>query len=491
MSVQNFENPATESELRLKILQKVMNNSPSMIYVIDLKSFSTVFANGPMRKFLGYTDHELSILYRNPQQSFAHPDEIDYIQNQVHALLEGPPDTPTVLTYRVRHKNGQWKTLRDTMSHFFVERVDHEPNHFLLGIAHDITAQTTLENHLIRFFEMSQDLLAIWDTGARIQRVSPSFLRMVGMSALEFERIDPFSLVHPDDLESARHAQRRLMAGEVVHNLETRMRTKTGDYRTIQWHLVPDVENRLTFVVARDITERKNNELKMIHNSRLTALGEMAGGLAHEINNPLAIIAGRLTLMRDSVLRNEISKERLADQLQKLEATVARITKIIRGLRAFSRSSDEESFTPTPLCRIIEDALDLCQERIKNTGIQLHISSIPDEVVPSRGVQLSQVLLNLLHNAYDAVHGRPDPRIELQVEARESAIRIAVTDNGAGVPHEITDRIMEPFFTTKEIGKGVGLGLSISKGIVEDHGGRLYVDSQSTCTRFVVELPRR
>jgi C4-dicarboxylate-specific signal transduction histidine kinase len=170
---------------------------------------------------------------------------------------------------------------------------------------------------------------------------------------------------------------------------------------------------------------------------------------------------------------------------------VNRIRRIVDALRTFARDANKDPMRAEPVGQIVRETLELCAERFYQHAIALKVEPIPDDwQVTCRSVQMSQILLNLLSNAHDAVEDRPKPWVRVSTEADEEEVRIAVVDNGPGIAREHVDRIMEPFFTTKPIGKGTGLGLSVSKGIAEANGGRLVYDPNSTETRFVLVLRR-
>jgi C4-dicarboxylate-specific signal transduction histidine kinase len=148
-------------------------------------------------------------------------------------------------------------------------------------------------------------------------------------------------------------------------------------------------------------------------------------------------------------------------------------------------------FTPVKLTEVLNETIDLCKERFKVNNVTLRINiSDHNIVVISRGTQLSQVLLNLLNNAYDAIDGRSDKWIEVDAQETEEFVKLTVTDSGAGIPNSIAEKLFQPFFTTKGVDKGTGLGLSMSHGIIADHGGRIYVDNKSRHTKFVIEMPK-
>jgi len=220
-------------------------------------------------------------------------------------------------------------------------------------------------------------------------------------------------------------------------------------------------------------------------------LGGMAGGVAHEINTPLGIIAMLASKLRNEMSIENFDKNRAIQSLDKVEKTVFRIAGIIKGLRHFSRDGSKDPFKSISVNNLIEDTLSLCRERFKNHDIDLKTpDGLDDLKLECRPIEISQVLLNLLNNAYDAVYGVQKKWIAVEVKDTGDAIKLSISDSGIGIKPQIRDKIMQPFFTTKEVGKGTGLGLSISNGIVESHKGTLVLDLTTDHTRFVVRLPK-
>jgi C4-dicarboxylate-specific signal transduction histidine kinase len=250
--------------------------------------------------------------------------------------------------------------------------------------------------------------------------------------------------------------------------------------------------------VAMDITEKKATErlleeqqLKMITSAKLSALGEMAGGIAHEINNPLSIINGNAGLLK-SLARNGIfDPGRMLELADRIENTVRRISGIVKSLRTIARGSEEEPMQPELLAQIVADTLEICSDRFAKREIRLEIDPFPsDLVLQCRAGQIAQILLNLLNNAVDAIGRLPERWIRITVTSTPALIEIAVTDSGPGIAPEIRSRILEPFFTTKPAGRGTGLGLSISKALAEKNQGDLRLDSDCANTRFVISFSR-
>jgi signal transduction histidine kinase len=221
--------------------------------------------------------------------------------------------------------------------------------------------------------------------------------------------------------------------------------------------------------------------------ARLAALGEMSSGIAHEIRNPLAAI----NLAAAQIAERPGEATLVAELGARIQRIVTRASRIIDALRSFTRDASGDPFLPTPVDRIIQDAVDLCGKRFADHGVTLTVGAVPANlVVECRSVQLSQVLVNLLGNAWDAVATATDRWVQIDVHTEGDRLELAVTDSGPGVPADARARIFEPFFTTKSPDRGTGLGLSLSRNLVEAHRGTLTLDPDSPHTRFVIRVPR-
>jgi C4-dicarboxylate-specific signal transduction histidine kinase len=232
----------------------------------------------------------------------------------------------------------------------------------------------------------------------------------------------------------------------------------------------------------------------MISAARLSSLGEMAAGVAHEINNPVSIILGKVGLISRKIEAGQLDSDYLLTELSKITRTVSRIGSIVKGLRTFSRSAESDPMQSAKVSDLIEDSLSLCQAKFKNQGVQIDLKPIPEVAIQCRPTQIAQVFVNLLSNAFDAVRGDlssvMQPWIRVEVIEKPDLIEVRVVDSGSGIPPDVVQKMMNPFFTTKPVGEGTGLGLSISSGIMKEHGGRLYYDADSINTTFVCEFRR-
>lgn len=246
--------------------------------------------------------------------------------------------------------------------------------------------------------------------------------------------------------------------------------------------------------IANEELTKTNREIELsrnflIHSAKMNALGAMAAGIAHEINNPLASLSGTLQILSREEKKREVKDEKLIAGIDKALGIVKRIAKIVAGMKTFSRKGDADPFTPNDLRNLIEESVELCRDRFRQHEVELFVEVSADSKVACRPTEITQVIVNLLNNACDAVAGKESSWAKLELEVTDTLAKIYVTDSGLGIPQEIVDRLMEPFFTTKEPGKGTGLGLSISIGIAEAHNGSLTIDREHKNTRFILTLP--
>ncbi|OFZ18698.1 MAG: hypothetical protein A2X94_14425 [Bdellovibrionales bacterium GWB1_55_8] len=266
--------------------------------------------------------------------------------------------------------------------------------------------------------------------------------------------------------------------------------------------LMAESERRAAAEAAVEVERRRAHEIENLYKelselrthafeaSKLSELGEMASGIAHEINNPITIICGKALQLKAMAENGNLDALRVGKIADQVEQTGFRVAKIVKSLRLLARDGRLEVAEPNHLAAIISDSLDLCAEKFKNRGIRLEVGEIPPELtIPCRRVQISQVLINLLNNAHDAVEGRDEKLVRVEAAIAGNNVEISVTDSGPGISAELREKIMQPFFTTKPAGKGTGLGLSISRSIMLSHNGEILLDTRSYRTRFVLRLP--
>ncbi|MEO7714786.1 MAG: ATP-binding protein [Capsulimonas sp.] len=224
-------------------------------------------------------------------------------------------------------------------------------------------------------------------------------------------------------------------------------------------------------------------ERQLVHSSKLASLGTLSAGIAHELNQPIAIIRGVSQQLQDEP---GLSEDVQSD-LTLIEGQTSRMVKIINHLRSFSRTGTH-TFEEVSVNSVIQECLLLigAQLRTHDVELQLELGEVPEVLADAN--ELEQVFLNLITNARDAMEGRRDARIVVRTYLRGEWVVMEFRDNGAGIPSEVAERIFDPFFTTKDVGKGTGLGLSISHGIIDKHHGTLGVHNDDGAV-FTITLP--
>ncbi len=233
----------------------------------------------------------------------------------------------------------------------------------------------------------------------------------------------------------------------------------------------------------------ENQKLQVAEAAKMATLGNMAAGIAHEINNPLAIIQSKTEAIKMALEINPPNTIQIHSMLTGIDRTIYRVAKIITGLRSFTRSAESDTKVEVSLEQIIQNSTELIFEKYKTAEIMLKVEPTPPSDILCNEAQLIEVLFCLLTNSHDALILKDENRwVDIKFVFQKSKLQIVITDSGPGIPNEIAHQIMDPFFTTKPVGQGTGLGLSTAKGIVENHNGSLQLNKASKHTQFIVEL---
>ena len=338
-------------------------------------------------------------------------------------------------------------------------------------------------------FVLDARTLAILDSNEKVPEVY-NFGRneLLGRSFLD--------LFSEDERE---HYRRLLPTAQVVH--QARQLARDGRPLYVDIFVSPSRYNDtdVLLVATSDITNRLETEQQLIQASKMATLGEMATGVAHELNQPLSVLRtiGGL-ILRKTERSEQVPPELLAEMAQGISEHVERASKIINHMREFGRKPDINT-EPVSLNEVFRRTFEIFSQQLTLRSIEVSWDLDPDlPLVLAEPNRMEQVFINLLINARDAIQERwesdPPPqgakRIEIRSRARDGKAVVEVSDTGTGIPAARLDKLFEPFFTTKGVGKGTGLGLSISYGIIQDYGGSIRAENTPQGgARFVIEMP--
>ncbi len=312
-----------------------------------------------------------------------------------------------------------------------------------------------------------------------------------------------FDLCVPErDRKERKDTFAKVMAGEEeeVEDYENIIVTKSGEERIIAWHntTLTDEKGHIvgTLSSGEDITQRKQTEEELLRTEKLASLGQLAASVAHEVNNPLAGILVYIKLLLKKYQEKKLQTEKSEIQLLKMEKELLRTSRIIRNLLDFARQS-EPTMRPIEINKVIEAALLLVGNQINLENISLEKKLTPNlPPVLADFDKIQQVLINIILNAIQAMPEGGTLTITTSTagiikigDSQKNAVRIDIEDTGIGIPKENLSKLFTPFFTTKEKGKGVGLGLSVVHGIIGKHKGKIEVESEPDIgTTFTIYL---
>lgn len=278
--------------------------------------------------------------------------------------------------------------------------------------------------------------------------------------------------------------------GDKEHVIEA-LRLNAFDY--LQKPFLGDELNLLVGRAAKHVKllrDLDSANLKFLRASRIAAAGEIAGGVAHEVNTPLASLNLIFEQIQNATKFSMNSSSEVSELVQEGTRTVSRIAEIVKSLLSFSKSNSPEACRPYSVNRILEETLSVCKGRIEASGALISLKALrADRAVECRPLEISQVLLSLVCNSCDAVISLPQKWIEIAAEVVGRNVEISVTDSGVGIGTDVRKNLFQPFFTTKKWGEGKGLSLCVAKGILEDQGGSIFFDEARVNTRFVLRVP--
>jgi two-component system NtrC family sensor kinase len=364
--------------------------------------------------------------------------------------------------------------------------------------AKDITERRNFEKQLERdklfidqLIENASVLIAAANEKGNIVIFNRRFEEVSGYTKEEAIGKNPLELLVPPE----NRARIGKLMGTIQTNkppleVESPIRAKDGRLLTVTWNAaamhLPSGHDGIV-VVGQDITEQKRMQEELMQSKKLASIGELVSGVAHELNNPLTIIMGYSQLL----VSERALWEKHREMAQKVLDAAGRSKRIVENLLAFARKKTLQK-QELDINQILDKTLMLRENNLSVNNVVV-VRRFEDNLplVYADAHQLQQVFLNLINNAFDAMlEANGGGTLEVRTLRRDGSIAIEIIDDGPGVPEPIQEKIFDPFFTTKEVGKGTGLGMSLSYGIVKEHGGKIYLDRTfKTGAKFVVEFP--
>ncbi|MBN1205810.1 MAG: PAS domain S-box protein [Myxococcaceae bacterium] len=476
-----------------ELFDSFMNNSPALAYMKDGEG-RRVWVNAPYRRFYHLESAELGSLEDQDLMAPAIAEQVR--RRDLEVLQSGQPSLSEALIPAPDGTEHHWLTYR------FIVR-DSAGRRFVAGVSLEITERKRAEAALRRSEQSFRALIegspeAIFvHRGGPLVYVNPAALRFLELHRAAVVGTSMLQYVHPEDQEAVAGLLDAEPSRVRSERCELRFVKSTGRVMTAEVSCLSVVFDgeAATMVSARDLTERNQMQSRLVLSDRLVAMGTLAAGVAHEINNPLSYVLSNLSFLATELraLAPELPPGRLEELEEVLrEATVGgeRVRQIVGDLKTFSRADDDLP-TAVSMQNVLESALAIARSELRPRAMVVRDYAEVPPVEGSAG-RFGQVFLNLLINAAQAIPpGQPEQhQVRVQLRAVQEHVIIEIQDTGAGIPPELRSRIFDPFFTTKPVGVGTGLGLFVCQGIVARFGGEISVESEvGKGTTFRVIFP--
>jgi len=343
-----------------------------------------------------------------------------------------------------------------------------------------------------------------WDITNNILEWDDSNYNVFGVSKEDFSGAYEAweSTLHPDWKESATNDLQDALDGKCEFLTTFGINTTDGDLKYIgaRGEIKRDEEGNPVSMIG--INWDKTAEYKALitlekqknanfHQDKLASIGSLAAGVGHEINNPMAIIQGHCDFLKNRLSQNSIDKALVETSLKHIETSVERVTAIVKGLKNISRQ-DEDNVDTFDVQDVLHETVSAISDIYMKDGIEIKLNISDSSVVLGNRGRIQQVIINLLANAKDAMDLQKIKSIEIRLEkGADSSTIIKIKDSGSGIPKEIQNKIFDPFFTSKDVSKGTGIGLSLCHQIISDHKGEItFITSESNGTTFIIKLPK-
>lgn len=431
-------------------------------------------------ELLGYSKEELMA---QPFLSFVHPEDQKKTEHEASALYEGHQSVRFENRYMKKDGSFCYLSWNAQIKGDYIYATASEITELKVKDLFSIEMQETAR---IGYWRVELDTQTpVWSDGTYDIHEVPRGTKVNMEEAINFYAPEARPIVK-DFVEKGIHEG-------VAWDLELPFITAKDNHlwvRTIGKPIVDGGKVRSLAGVFQDITEIRKAQQMAKRSSKFAALGELASGIAHEINNPLAIIMGTAASLRLKEQKGLLKSEDLLTGMDKIEGTTERIANIIRSLRKYAKNEQDENFETIIVRDLIDEVIRLGEEAIRYSGVSLKIDIQEDlPALEGKATELMQVFINLINNACYATKDLEEKWVKVEATYEAPNFLFTVTDSGPGIPEEIALKLFRPFYTTKG-GEGTGLGLSLTKQIVEHHNGTIEINRDSENTQFVLKIPK-
>lgn len=407
-----------------------------------------------------------------------------------HFLSQEKTIGKTLKKFALKRKNeGQYEDEFTVIERSYNQLVD-SLNQYL--IESENRAKLRLQE-LGSLIQASRNEIYIFDLqNFKFKFANPAATENLGYTMEELENMSPWEIKPEYPKEKYLEAIQPLLSGKMKRlTFQTPHQRKDGSLYSAGIHIqIGKYEGKPSiFTIIIDEEERNSLQKQLFHSAKLASIGELAAGVGHEINNPLAIANGHVFIIKEQLTKLEIDDEVIESSMKKYKTATKRIADIVMGLRTFARA-DSNLFQEFNVKEAIKSTFSLIEVLYKKDGIALELS-LPEEALYIKGNagRMQQAIMNLLSNAKDALREVKDKSIALSLTRENNHAVLRIEDNGSGIPKDIRERIFDPFFTTKEVGEGTGIGLSLTASIVKEHEGQIDIESSNAGTAFCLSFP--
>jgi PAS domain S-box-containing protein len=547
------ERKRSEIELqeKQKLIENIAETTPSIIYIFNLLNHDLVYANIALGSQLGYEVDDIKRLGESVYESLVHPDDLEDIEEIIRRLLKARDGEIIEMEIRVRNAQGDWRWI--AARNVVFSRTENGETKEILGTARDITEHKEIQEQLREYQiglehiveqrtsevlklntelesevsvrrhaeeELRLNYESLRQSNELLEKVFSSvhlciayldrefnFIRVNRAYALANEK-EPYFFEGKNHFDLYPHEENeRIFRNTVETGKPYLVFEKAFEFPEHpewgitywDWSLNPvkDASGIVQGLVLSllDVTKKKKAEFDSIMATHLASIGELAAGVAHEINNPINGIINYAQILLD----DPANRDQVVEISEKLLREGGRIENIVKGLLTYSRSKYKE-YKPVSIAEIIDYSFTTMDSYVKKDSIHVetHVPGDLPDIVADR-MLIIQVFINLINNARYALDHKypgshPDKILGIsahkKVEDHRTWVEVEFYDHGMGIPTDRLGSVMKPFYSTKPPGKGTGLGLSISHNIIKDHGGKIWIESvEGEYTKVVVDLP--